>query len=353
MTVNIISSDNLNWTNILARYQHDIYHLPACVDIFASQEDGVVTGIEVKDSDLQMFFPVIMKNLNSVSEKYNNYFDAFSPYGYPGPLCSSSDYHAIQKLLLTYREEGRQRGFVSTFLRLHPHINPYLLWSLAVDGCADIYLVEHGRNVYIDLAKSKEDIFRSFRSGHKEVVRKLQRLNYKVIINDWSYYLKFQEIYTQAMLVLNASPYYLFDQHYFLNLYNKMCDKMILAMVLNEKDFPVAGALFFVENGIVQYHLSGSDANYKKWSPNTLLLHDVIMYAKDIGANIFHLGGGLGGKEDSLFGFKSGFSQDTKQFATLRIIHDRDKYNELVFATQGSNDHSDADFFPLYRKSKK
>jgi hypothetical protein len=68
-----------------------------------------------------------------------------------------------------------------------------------------------------------------------------------------------------------------------------------------------------------------------------------------------HLGGGVGGStEDSLYTFKSGFSQLSHKFLTLRLITDEEKYHHLVnlrakVLEVTPSDLLQSNFFPAYR----
>ncbi|MDZ7703689.1 MAG: hypothetical protein U5L04_04290 [Trueperaceae bacterium] len=64
-----------------------------------------------------------------------------------------------------------------------------------------------------------------------------------------------------------------------------------------------------------------------------------------------HSGGGLGGREDSLFHFKKGFSGHLADFATFGAIVDEVRYHKLVETWQVQSGQTAAEsFFPAYRK---
>jgi hypothetical protein len=80
------------------------------------------------------------------------------------------------------------------------------------------------------------------------------------------------------------------------------------------------------------------------------MMHFVAGWAKARGDRTLHLGGGVGGRADSLFHFKAGFSPLRHRFRTLRVVVDEDRYVALVSALDAGLDPSDrAGFFPLYR----
>jgi hypothetical protein len=81
------------------------------------------------------------------------------------------------------------------------------------------------------------------------------------------------------------------------------------------------------------------------------LLQFVRGWAKERKNLWMHLGGGVGGKQDSLFRFKAGFSHSRHPFRTLRVVLDKAAYAELVRAHDPTVDPTQLDgFFPLYRR---
>ncbi len=78
------------------------------------------------------------------------------------------------------------------------------------------------------------------------------------------------------------------------------------------------------------------------------------MWAKARGNNYLHIGGGVGGKQDNLYTFKSGFSKQRHDFFTLRSIVDPQRYQVLMQSrakalNKSVEDLQRAQFFPAYR----
>jgi hypothetical protein len=96
--------------------------------------------------------------------------------------------------------------------------------------------------------------------------------------------------------------------------------------------------------GIVQYHLSGNDEQALKLSPMKTLINHARQWATQRGAEVLHLGGGVGGAQDSLMLFKAGFSDRRHLFKTWRVVLDEQRYTELSGKELGSTG-----FFPAYR----
>jgi hypothetical protein len=80
------------------------------------------------------------------------------------------------------------------------------------------------------------------------------------------------------------------------------------------------------------------------------MLDCAINWAKAAGNRVLHLGGGVGSRDDSLFRFKTGFSDLRSPFQTWRVICDHKRYVELTEDAGVFNAPIDG-FFPAYRAS--
>ena len=78
----------------------------------------------------------------------------------------------------------------------------------------------------------------------------------------------------------------------------------------------ISAGLFAETSGIVQYHLSGTDEGFLAYSPLKTMVDFVRRWAKGRGNRVFHLDSGVGGKGNSLFAFKAGFSRTRHPFYT-------------------------------------
>jgi hypothetical protein len=104
--------------------------------------------------------------------------------------------------------------------------------------------------------------------------------------------------------------------------------------------------------GIVQAHLGGRRVETTTIAPMKLMTHFVRCWAKERGNRLFHLGGGLGAKHDSLFFYKCGFSSLRGEFLTWRAVLRADTYQALVAQwprMAGEKSEFSDDFFPAYR----
>jgi len=118
----------------------------------------------------------------------------------------------------------------------------------------------------------------------------------------------------------------------------------------------VCGGLFSLCNGIVQAWLTATEEEYLKVAPMKLLFDEVRIWANEVGANCFHLGGGLGAEQDSLFRFKAGFSNTLHKFSVWQIISMRNEYQEISriktsWDKEQNREPVKGHYFPIYRRS--
>jgi hypothetical protein len=266
-------------------------------------------------------------------------FDLVSPYGYPGPLFTGvADAGTRSRMLAAVVDDLARRHYVSLFVRLHPILNP--------DGIGTVTgaVVRHGETVVIDLHQPPERLWSETRSGHRNEINRAKRLGHRVRIeDDWSHLERFAALYRATMERVKANPEYIFSDAYFHELAVRLGPRLRLCTVDIDGEI-AAGALITMADGIVGYHLSGSDARFVRHAPAKLIVDHVREWGRAEGARWLHLGGGVGSRSDSLFAFKAGFGPGRRPFATWRVVLDAEAY----LALGGVPDALDG-WFPGYR----
>jgi hypothetical protein len=343
----IIDVKSKQWKKALTILPHDIYHLPEYFELSAKLEGGHPVAYLVIDGSRVVFVPILVKELPAEFLGHVTGKDATSPYGYACPLISKCCETTDWKLLLDDMVfKFQSLGLVSVFFRLNP------LFELPLQCFSQFgKLVHHGQTVFIDLDKPIEDIWGDFCKNHKRGINKLQKDRYTVVVDEWVYYDKFIDLYQETMERVGATKFYFFGNDYFYQLKNSLGQRLHLFVVLSGDKQVAAGGLFTVEDGIVQYHLGASSSNFLNVAPSKLMFYNAICWAKENDYKIFHLGGGLGAGNDSLFQFKKGFSASLSDFYTWRIILDKARYKileDLKFKGKEYKNHEN-DFFPTYR----
>lgn len=327
------------WTELVVTVPHDVYHLPAYVGVSADHEGGTAHAVLVEDGGRWMLLPVVLRDLDG------GVTDATSPYGYPGPVGTDMrDAGFLSAALARAGEALHESGAISLFVRFHPLLNGVLPHGPGT-------IVDHGETVAIDLRRSADEIWWETRENHRRDIRRATRAGLEVSLEATDdAFASFQDLYLATMGRLGASPFYRFDGRHFETLRRVLEGRIWLAMVRLHGE-PAAAGLFFREAGLVQYHLSGTDARYRGHQPTKLMIHAVARWAKERGDRWFHLGGGVGSGDDALLHFKAGFSPLRHRFVTLRLILDEDEYQRRV-GLEGSGARLEAasDYFPAYRR---
>jgi hypothetical protein len=152
---------------------------------------------------------------------------------------------------------------------------------------------------------------------------------------------------------VNADDYYYFDRKYFKGLMEAEDLSMHLFSALYEGEV-ICSTIFSLCSEIVQSYLGGTKSAFLRCSPDRLVSDEARLWANGTGARFFHLGGGLGAREDSLFNFKAGFSHNRHDFYVWRLVVDKRAYGTLSNAKeQWNKEHGQKPiskgFFPYYR----
>jgi hypothetical protein len=342
------------WLAALEQLPHDVYHLPDYVALDARRTGTLPEAFFLQDGDKIFFAPYLLRSCADITEFFKTeVYDVISPYGYPGILMSDAAANhpnfpdfAFQQ----FRHTLQARGVCSAFLRLHPILG---------ENFAKVFLsnpvIENGKTVSIDLTLDEAKIWAKTRKGHQSTINKCLRLGFSAKTVPFTEYIdEFISIYEETMNRVKAIDIYYFSRDYFEGLL-KLGEKVHLGVVELQGEI-VCACLFFESCGIVQAHLGGTRSEFLKYSPFNLLLHQMRLWAKERGNRYLHIGGGVGGKQDNLYTFKSGFSKQRHEFFTLRSVVDLEKYNDLLqFRAKAINksveELQQSQFFPAYRAS--
>ena len=328
------------WQSALAQFSRvDSYFTWDYHQIEAAKVDAIPILLLHESGTGRVAFPFLIRDVEEVPGAR----DVTSVYGYAGPLVEGEDldYCAIQHDIADSLSKHR---VVSVFSRLHPLLEQ----RRVLGGIGQV--VEAGQTVAIDLTMSREDQWSQYRANLRREVRALRD---STIVcrqsNSAEDIDKFTRLYNDTMVRRQAARSYLASREYV----DSLCSATDFTthLFLCELDgVMICAGLFLVCGDFVQYHLSGSDPDYRRFAPTKLLLDAVREWAIDRGLRTFHLGGGVGSGEDSLFRFKKGFSKQLHPFATWRWVLDESTYDELCRRRDESRGAvRDQDFFPRYR----
>ncbi|MCX2449915.1 GNAT family N-acetyltransferase [Pedobacter sp. PLR] len=319
-------------------YVHDFYHT---WQYHTLDNSGIAMLLVYEENSDFIAFPLIKRGIPD-----SGFFDLCSVYGYPGPIANkeiktinATLLHNFKTAFLNFLTEEK---IISVFSRLHPFFPQDRLINL-FNG-----VYENGKTVAIDLTlpievqrgKYKPETFRSIKKSWAKgfwIKESKELADIDLFI----------EIYKENMLRINSTEYYLFNRQYFLDLVNSVefdC-RLLLVYVGDEV---MCGTLIILTHGIIQGHLIATKNAYLKESPAKFLVDEITLIGRREGMKYMNLGGGLGFKDDSLFKWKSSFSDLFMDYKSFRYIVNPSVYESLV-EKKGININVNIDFFPLYR----
>ena len=351
----IFSNQNREWEQAIERAEgYDFYHLPGYHALHEKQGDGEGTLLVYEEGDKFIALPLMVREINQVPglEKFTNYRDATSVYGYPGPVVNTTarlDQAFIARFHHQLHHYALSQGWVSVFSRLNPLLKNHQFLTIhgEIVGLSD--------TVVIDLGLTEEEQIAQYRKSHRYEIRRARREGMKVYHDaEWESYEAFIDLYHQTMQRVHAASHYFFSRDYFNDLRKVLGDRLRLYVATMDGNL-CAASLFVKTHNIIQYHLSASSDDCLKWAPSKLIIDEARRWGKESGARWLHLGGGVGSQEDALFRFKAGFSPLRRRFFIWKWIVQPYVYQNLVEARRSwyrshGQSFPDTSFFPAYRQ---
>jgi GNAT acetyltransferase-like protein len=250
--------------------------------------------------------------------------DAITPYGYGGPVGT-----AVPAFWRAYEEWCRDEGIVTTFVRFHP------LYANAAD--APIHVEPLAPTIAWRLEQA--DLETGMHLNHRRAVRKARKAGVTVTAEDGVG--EFVPLYEETMRRAEASPFYFFAPEYWQALERTELVRFHARLA----DETVASALCLASPPWLHYHLGASSDEGRRIGAMTLLFLEAATWARERGYERFHLGGGVGGREDSLHEFKRRFDPGGLVEAAIgKAVHDQEAYERLAGGASGLDG-----FFPAYR----
>ena len=158
---------------------------------------------------------------------------------------------------------------------------------------------------------------------------------------------EFAALYDATMSRLGADEFYFFPSDYWQALADGLGDRIVLVEA-RFGDELAAAALCFATSPWLHYHVSGTSERGREAGAANLVLFEAACWGQTQGLEQFHLGGGAGGREDTLFHFKQRFYPDGRREASVgKLVHDAEAYRALTGLPEVRLDG----YFPAYRES--
>jgi hypothetical protein len=323
--------------------EHDVYHTREYQAVENPLARGAPFLFAMGAFGETAVLPILVRAVREVPGlEASDARDGASAYGYPGALTSASEPSAPFRLAFQrmLSEALDELGLVSLFLRQSPLYETTWLF----EGFGEVRCP--GRTVLVDLRMPEEEIRGGMREAHRRSVRKTEQLDPVFRADPQMEGLDdFTAVYEETMRRNGATEAYFFDRTYFEELKGNLGVGAMLVHV-DVGGTTASAALLLAHGKMLHYHLGGTRTDRLETGAARYLLDRVVWWGRSQGFHWYHLGGGVGGREDSLFQFKSGFSKLRPSYHIVSRIQDSDRYDELVNARRPPPGSA---FFPLYR----
>lgn len=345
MKIEIIKEKN-EWDDFLKSVDdYGFYHTFDYHQISKSVSDEAVL-IKYTNGEIVIGLPLLIRKITGT-----NYYDATSVYGYSGPIGSripvdfnTSNY---EKALIDFFKE---KQIISVFIRLNPYLEFQNIFFSNLGKNLNFSKLSYlGKVVNINISKPLEYQKSKYQRRLKTHINKANRHLTLKTAKTKADFKKFKDLYLDNMKRIDAKERYFFSDEYFekFNISNDFKTEILLA-INNETENIVAACMFVKTNSMVQYHLSGSDDEFSHLNGTKFLIDQMRIKATEEGYKNFNLGGGLGANEnDSLFRFKSSFSDEFHPFYVWKLVANKNIYEEIC--NENKILDVESTFFPLYR----
>jgi serine/alanine adding enzyme len=296
----------------------DVYYSRGFVEASAPLAGGEATFLHLEGAGGHVVFPCVLRADPT---------DVVTPYGYGGPLPVGDD---PPDFAPAYQAWCEARGVLSTFAVFHPLFGNT---AFRVTRLAD--------TVAWPL---RDEPFGTMDAHHRRRVRKAWKDGLEATAQRAPASLDaFVAIYEETMRRRDAADFYLFDDAYWTALVENV--PLVLAEVRREGEL-VSAMLGMGEPPWLHYHLGGTTQEGMRHGASHLALYTLASFGHENGYEVLHLGGGVGGRDDSLREYKRRFAPDGLVPAAIgKAVHD-----EAAYLRAAGADAIDWDgFFPAYR----
>ncbi|WKS95155.1 GNAT family N-acetyltransferase [Riemerella columbina] len=321
--------------------RQDIYYQKDYVALYLKEGDSIFE-FEYTEGDKTFYQLTIKRPIRQVGEVLLDeiYYDLETAYGYGGYLCNTDDMVFIEKAWTAYQNKCKEENIIAEFVRYHPFNESHFILKNQFS-----FYTKDRNVVLMDLSLSDEERWEGYASRTRGKLRKCDR---ELKIRKSEDIGAFMKLYNETMDKNNAQSFFYFDKDF----YNKVLKiKEIELYNIYYEETILSSSFYIFSRDFVHYFLSGNNYNVQKnHNANYFIFEKIASIAKERGIKYFNLGGGRSGDpEDSLFKYKSLFSDYNRPFFLSGAIYNKEKYDELNQLWQTQNPEHEVKFFLKYR----
>ncbi|RHB49232.1 GNAT family N-acetyltransferase, partial [Exiguobacterium sp. AM39-5BH] len=319
------------WNSIVRSFSnYDVYYLAGYLKAFYIHGDGEPILFHYETEDIKILNVAMKREIKVNASESNDvlktqFYDLSTVYGYGGPLIEGVfNKTDLIKFDEEYIAKCQEMNIVSEVIRFHPVLENYI----SFEGVYEI--VELGKTITMDITEV-QNILKNMDAKNRNMIRKAQKNNVHIY---WGrspeLIVKFKTMYESTMERDQATPYYFFKDNFYSSVLNDLKHNCLIFYAIYNYEI-IAMSMILFSNAQIHYHLSASDNNFRNLGATNLLLYEVANWGHSNQFKTFHLGGGLGSKEDNLYKFKKVFNKKSKTvFKIGKKIFLHDAYSHLV-----------------------
>jgi serine/alanine adding enzyme len=324
----LVEVEDGRWDDVLrSAGLPDVYYSRGFVHASALLVDGTPLLLRLAGARGDVFLACILRSDPT---------DVVTPYGYGGPG-GTGESPPLADFPAAYQAWCERRGVVSSFVVFHP-----LIGNAGSPAAAAFRTSALAGTVAWRL---EGDLLAGMHKHHRRLVRRAQNGGHEVDVEPSPAGLDgFVALYEQTMRRAGASPFYLFPPAYWEALQARV--RLVRADVRRDGEL-IAAVLGIGEPPWLHYHLGGASEAGRGTGASHLALYGLARWGQENGFATLHLGGGVGGREDSLLQYKLRFAPDGRVGAAIgKAVHDLPAYLRLAGVEAVDWDG----FFPAYRE---
>lgn len=317
------------WDALLLRLGiGDVYYSRGFVAASAPLAGGEPTLLHLAGQDGDVVFPCLVRSDPP---------DVVTPYGYGGPLGVGRE-PPIGPFAAAYAAWCANRGVVTSFVVHHPLFGNH-------EQATRLGLHPVALTGTVAWPLRAPDLLAPMHKHHRRIVRRARSSGYVATADPAPADLSgFVELYEATMRRTGAADFYSFSGAYWDALRDHV--PLVRVDVRDGEDRLVAGVLGMGAPPWLHYHLGGAANAGRGTGASHLALYGLAAYGQANGYDLLHLGGGVGGRDDSLLEFKRRFAPGPLRAAQLgKAVHDPVAYARLTGGPEVDWDG----FFPAYR----
>jgi hypothetical protein len=272
-----------------------------------------------------------------------DYYDIEPFLGYSGPVLNNNDKSFLNQALTTYSTFCRGEKVIAEIMRFNPLLENHLLFDdsnlIKLFLAKEIVITRTHKDESLQLAEFSKSRKRDIRSAQKVCSLHIQESN-----KDLSEFLK---IYISSLERVNANKAWYFSNSFF-----ERIGKSSQFKIFEARDSAqVYSSSIVIDHPLASYYFLAANAMPPVTGANDYVIYKINQWAAHKGVEFVILGGGnTPSEEDPLLLYKKKFTQQTSSFYMGKMVHIKNKFDELCTnAISKRPELAGTNFFLKYR----